>query len=243
MLPPSPPEYLSGMPRCHILDFDEWGVSSTAIAKENLSDLRKYALSMELIIDNQEQSELLALNQEANALEKEDKENLLAQHYPVHWDQVVRSRFRASIIIALVSLIETSLSDVARDVGYITQEELSLSALKGSNIERCKKYLSRFDRLSISNATWEEIKNILEIRNALTHADSQISKCKHPTKVRKIISKTPGLKETCGTIFIARPYLEYCFEHTQTLLSFLSKNIHTVCAHRTRLESIQEDKN
>lgn len=233
---PDPPEYIRKAFRRTLLEGDEWELRAANRAYQEFSDLSRYARAMERLVDQAEQTEISALSPEADALGEDDRGEFWAWHYPVHWDQVVRNTFRASTIIALVSFMETTLLHVCRDVRLITQEELKASDLNGSAIDKCKKYLKRFGGFAITEATWREIDYIIQVRNALVHANGYIDQCKNPGKVRQVVAKGPGLNENHGCIMINKSYLEHCLECVQTLLSSLSDEMKVLCSRRRQFE-------
>lgn len=233
---PDPPEHIRKEFRRALLEGDEWRLLAADRAYEEFADLRRYALAMEQLIDHAEQAELEALSPEADALDEDDRGEFWAWHYPVHWDQVVRGMFRASTITALISFFETTLSQICRDVRLITQEELRPGDLNGSAVEKSKKYLKRFGGFTVDQTVWKKVDDIVQIRNALVHANGDIDQCRNPSKIREIMSKEPGLNETYGAISIDKSYLEHCLGCVQELLSSLSFEMKELCRRKNQFE-------
>jgi hypothetical protein len=102
---PNPPEHIKNAFRRSLLEDDEWGLLASNRACQKFTDLRRYALAMEQLVDQAGQTEIKALSPEADALDENDRGEFWAWHYPVHWDQVVRGMFRASTITALISFV------------------------------------------------------------------------------------------------------------------------------------------
>lgn len=233
---PDPPDHIRNEVRLTPLEGDEWGLLAANRAYQELTDLRRYAIAVEQLIDNAEQAEIEALGLEAGALDEDDRGELWAWHYPAHWDRVVRGMFRASTIIVLISFVETTLSQICRDVRLITKEELRPGDLNGGAVERSKRYLKRFGGFSVDQAAWERIDDIIQIRNALVHANGDVDQCKNPGKVREIVSANLGLNEIYGAISIDSSYLEHCLGCTQDLLSSLSFEMKELCSRIKRFE-------
>ena len=233
---PDPPEYIRNEFRRSLLEGDEWGLLAANRAYQEFADLRRYALAMEQLVDQAEQADIQALSPEADALDEDDRGEFWAWHYPVHWDQAVRCMFRASTITALISFVETTLSQICRDVRLITQEDLKPSDLNGSAVGKSKKYLKRFGGFTADQGVWKRIDDIVQIRNALVHANGDIGQCRNPEKIRDIVSANPGLNETYGAISIDRSYLEHCLESVENLLSSLLSEMKELCSRRKQFE-------
>lgn len=234
---PDPPEYIRTAFRRSLLEGDEWGMLAANRAYQEFQDLRRYALAMEQLIDQEERSQIEALSSEADQLDEDDRGEFLAWHYPAHWDQVVRGLFRASTITALVSFLETTLAQVSRDVRLITQEELKSSDLNGGDIEKSRKYLTRFGGFSIRDEVWKPIENIVQVRNALVHASGEIGQCRNAKKLRGLVAESPGLEEVLGSISIDKDYLEHCLSRVHELLSSLSSEMQDLCERRKQFEA------
>ena len=233
---PDPPEHIRKEFRRSLLEGDEWGLLAANRAYQEFADLRRYALAMEHLVNHAEQAEIQALSPEADALDEDDLGEFWAWHYPVHWDQVVRGMFRASTITALISFVETTLSQICRDVRLITQEDLRPSDLNGSAVGKSKKYLKRFGGFTVDQVVWERIEDIVQVRNALVHANGDIDQCRNPRKVREIVSANPGLNEKYGALSIDRSYLECCLKCVEGLLSSLSFEMKELCSRRKQFE-------
>ena len=232
------PEYIRKAFRRSLLEGDNGELLVANRAKQKFVDLRRYAFDMEKLLDRQEQLEVKDLTPDDDILDDQDGSEFWAWHYPVHWDQVVRVFFRASIVITIVSFLETTLAQVCRDVRIVTMEQLSSSDLQGGAIEKSLKYLIRFGGFSnVKSSLWGEIKNILGIRNSLVHANGRIDNCRIPKKVRQLVAKGPGLSENIGSITIEKEYLEHCVECAGEFLSYLSCEMRSLCNRRKQFES------
>ena len=233
---PNPPEHIKNAFRRSLLEDDEWGLLASNRACQKFTDLRRYALAMEQLVDQAGQTEIKALSPEADALDENDRGEFWAWHYPVHWDQVVRGMFRASTITALISFVEISLSQICRDVRLITQEELRPRDLNGSAVEKSKKYLKRFGGFTVDQVIWKRIDGIVQIRNALVHANGDIDQYRTPRQIREIVSETQGLNETYGAISIDKSYLEHCLDCVEDLMSSLSFEMKELCSRKKQFE-------
>ncbi|MDT0634546.1 hypothetical protein [Spectribacter hydrogenoxidans] len=232
---PNPPEHIREKFRCALLEGDEWGLLAANRAYEEFADLRRYALKMEQLVDHAEQAEIEDLRPEADALDDDDRGEFWAWHYPVHWDQVVRGMFRASTVTVITSFVETTLSQICRDVQLITQEELRPSDINGGVVEKRKKYLARFGGFALDRVSWKRIEDIVQIRNALVHANGSIEQCKNSSMIRGIISENKDLNEVYGAVSINKGYLEYCLGCVEDALSSLSTEMTELCSRQKRL--------
>ncbi len=216
---PETPEHIRKAFRRFLLEGDEFALAANRALQE-FSNFRRYVLAMERLIDEQERAEVEELQPDANQLSEVDKGEFWAWHYPAHWDQVVRTLFRASTLMAMASFLETTLNQVCKDVRLVTEEALSPKELHGGAIERSMRYLIRFGGFSEPrDELRRHVIDIVEIRNAFVHANGKIDACRSPKKVRAVMTRSPGLREELARIVIEKKYLCHAVERIENLLS------------------------
>jgi hypothetical protein len=113
---------------------------------------------------------------------------------------------RRSALITLFSFFEHQLDDLCR--GYKKEKgfALSFTDLTGNGIDRSTLYLKKVAGLSLNNgtATWREIKNIQNVRNAIVHNGGEIKD--DDTKMRDYCRKH-GLLSGESQLSIKAEYL------------------------------------
>lgn len=234
---PEPPEHIRNAFRRALLEGDEFAMLAANRAQREFSDFRRYMLAMERLIDEQERAEVEELKPDADKLSEEEKGEFWAWHYPAHWDQVVRTLFRASTLMAMVSFLETTLSQVCKDVRLVTQEALSPNELKGGAIERSRRYLIRFGGFSEPrDELWRRVIDIVEIRNAFVHANGKIDACRNPKNIRAAMTRSRGLREKFESIVIEKDYLCHALESIENFLSYLLSEMRHLCLRRKQFE-------
>lgn len=236
------PEYIRKAFRRFLLEGDEAMLAANRALHE-FSNLRRYVLSVERLIDEQEQFEVDGLKPYANKLsEEEDKAEFWAWHHPVHWDEIVRTLFRASTLMAMASFLETTLNQVCRDVRLVTEEALSPNELHGGIIKRSKRYLIRFGGFTApKDELWRQVVDLIEIRNVFVHANGKIEASNNPEKIRGAMARSPGLREEPQTanILIEKEYLSHALDSIENFLSYLLSEMHGLCIRRKRFEVIE----
>jgi len=236
---PEPPEHIRKFFRRQLLEGNDDDLLAANRAQQEFSNLRRYVLAIERLIDEQERTEVEELKTDAKQLSEEKKGEFWAWRYPVHWDEVVRTLFRESTLMTMTSFLETTLNQICRDVRLVTEEALRQSELQGNAIERSKRYLIRFGRFSESeNELWRQVSDIAEIRNAFVHANGKINACRNPKKTRAAMIRSSGLREEeeLASIIIKKDYLCNALESIEKFLTYLSSEMRHLCIRRKQFE-------
>jgi hypothetical protein len=134
-------------------------------AKTELDVLKEYILHM----DNSIQEARMACqtsDQEAPlSLESiaDDYSDLLAEPFP--------RLLHTGIIISIVIFLENELNFLANSLRKTEKLRISINDLKGSFIEKFKKYCLHVAKFPfpVSDQNWEDLHGVLEIRNCLVH--------------------------------------------------------------------------
>jgi hypothetical protein len=95
----------------------------------------------------------------------QDKSDLLAEPFP--------RLLHTGVIISTVILLEQELDSFAHSLQKVQGLKLCLGDLRGSLVERFKKYCLCVARLPfpVSDSNWQDLRGVLEIRNCLVHND------------------------------------------------------------------------
>src|SRR5260370_40147322 len=86
---------------------DRWEISTP---RDELEKFRCFARKSESFIDQAETSEIESLRDSVKHLSKDEQDEFLQWHYPVHWDEIFRSTIRSSVVVSLSSFLETFLT-------------------------------------------------------------------------------------------------------------------------------------
>lgn len=211
-----------------------WTLLPINFANQEFLEFCRYARSVERLVDQAEQEELRSLEPQAESLPEHDRQEFWAWNYPVHWDEVVRTTFRASTVTAFISFIETTITHTASDVRRITQETLKVNNFHGGQIQKCVLYLKRFGAFEITEAVMLPLDGIVQVRNVLVHTNGYLDQSDRSNKVRGMIGRVPGLNEDSGRISVGKDYVEYCLATGQELLSLLLAQTKQLWSRRQR---------
>ena len=117
-------------------------------ATATLERLKFYLETLEAFIDSELEKEMSNLKRQAEHIPDEDKGEFWAWHYPVHWEHIFASQLRASFVVTLMSLAESHLGMVAKQVSEIASTSVKSADLRGSLFERHLKFGSTSSRTS-----------------------------------------------------------------------------------------------
>jgi hypothetical protein len=92
--------------------------------------------------------------------------------------------FWGSFIVSLYAVYEAAVTEIARLIQGNKAEILAMNDLKGNFLERAGKYYKSVLNFELCNndETWERIKVLVELRNAIAHANGRIDILKTGTQ-------------------------------------------------------------
>jgi hypothetical protein len=127
-------------------------------------------------------------------LTPDDPEWDVAKHEYYNMIEFLLPRFFwGSFIVSLYAVYETAVTEIARLIQENKAEMLSMNDLRGDFLERARKYYKSVLNFELcnSNKTWERIKVLVELRNAIAHANGRLDMLKkEPQQKIKNWSKT-----------------------------------------------------
>ncbi len=135
-------------------------------AVREFEDLRRYADRLERLMEEDEQARQIDLQHLPT--EEAEIEELFADPFP----QV----FYASIVIASCILLEQHIKGFAKTMQFALSRNLRLDDLRGSLIQRYRKYCSDVVDLDLefSAADWDFLTGLYMLRNCLVHSAGEI---------------------------------------------------------------------
>lgn len=155
--------------------FREWTLKETGLvgpanAHEELRRSQFFIETMEQYIATSEEAEVHHLAANAETLSDEAKDEFWQWNYPIHWQDIFGVRIRSAFCIQLCSLIEATLGDMAHRVQIIERCQIEINHIKGSTLEKHKRYLTAFGKFNGPDADlWEQIGFVFRIRNIHVH--------------------------------------------------------------------------
>jgi hypothetical protein len=190
--------------------------------QEEIKGMRFYLQTMEDFIEKERKREIDELEQKAKDLTEEQQSDFWSWNYPLHWEEIFESRLRSSFLISLISFLEIQLNHVCSDVAVIVRSALSISDIKGSIIERSKKFLQNFGNFNnFSSDEWKMLTDIYYIRNVVVHANGIIPNSQKTENLFKFINKQPAISESNGFVEIGRDFCFFCLDYIDAFLNSL----------------------
>jgi hypothetical protein len=143
-----------------------------------------YALEAHLkLVEDQieriQKKERLRLNTyiRSEGLSPEDSDYHLAiNEYDEHIEILLPRFFRCPFLVSLFSVYESAVTEIAQLMKKTLSHGISLNDIKGSFLERAKKYykhILRFELCSDPNI-WQKIMMLAELRHAIAHVNGRI---------------------------------------------------------------------
>lgn len=225
-----PPEYFKELFRKElILSGGEHALGVFSLSEE-ISRLRFYLESMEIFIGDQRKSEIKELEVQAKNMTDDQRLEFWSWYYPVHWDEIFASRLRSSFLISLVSFTEVQLNFLCRDVAVIVESEVKCSDLRGSVLERSKKFLNKIGKFNNpSSGDWEEINCICDVRNSIVHNEGSIVNSRKEMRLRQFVDKHPFLSESNNYIKLEKDFCFFCLDKINAFLKAYQIEVRELC--------------
>jgi hypothetical protein len=183
--------------------------------KHRLSELRDYVLEMEAkfsrdlkAIEKRYDEDIRRRGSEAE-LPSELVEYYADDFYVV--ERIFLRTFRYSAIVAIYSLLETSMNSLCSLLQKRNELKIELSDLRGDGIERAKSYLIKVCAIQFEDGCheWTEIQKLNYIRNCIVHAEGNVDHTHSPSKLRRLVKNTKGVTlENDRYLSIDKAYLE-----------------------------------
>ena len=159
--------------------FSEFHGFSLTFADYELIQLKEYSR----IVETQLEHKLANFNdwvtKQAAHLSEAEKHDLYASVGLEHTElsQIHPQILRQSLVIALASFLEKTLNSLCQDFRKHWQIDLSFHDIHGKGITRAQKYLKKVIKIDFpdTNAAWQNILLINEIRNFYVHSEGNVS--------------------------------------------------------------------
>ena len=137
--------------------------------------------------------------------------DILSQERDLEVDFVLPRVLRVPFLVTLFTVYEAAVTEIA---GFVQKEkslQISIDDLKGSLLDRAKKYYSSVLELQLSkgNRHWQRINLLSDIRNCIVHTNGRLDLVS--SKRKKKILKDDGVSEHWGCIVVDANFLRESF--------------------------------
>ena len=193
--------------------------------------------TFEEFISRQEFEEVASLEAQAAKFSETGRSEFWSWYYPVHWDEIFRTNLRSSFLTSLVSLIESQLTEVCRDVAVIARTPIQVGDLKGSLLERAHLFLGKFGGFEQPTAeAWTKVLQVYDIRNVFVHHAGFLPAYNHEKRVRQFIQTTSMLSEATGFLTLKQEFCVYALDVAEMLLHASTTDLTALCNRVQRFE-------
>jgi len=135
--------------------------------------------------------------------------------------------FNGPFLISLYAVLESAVTDVADQIQEKKGEKLSIDDLRGSFLNRAKKYYKNVLRFDLYNSqeNWQRVQMLADIRHALAHTNGRFEMMNDGTqeKIRGWVEKGHSISVRSGFLIPEEDFLQETFEMVQAMLSGLTK--------------------
>lgn len=178
-----------------------------------LDDLRLYLKELSKFLDNRSRR-LERKSRLQTGYDFEQEAYLLA--YQDFFPRVLHDSF----LVSLVSLLEQEIDDYCTDLQRLLVLKLRWTELKGSFLERCKKYTLEVAHLPviIDSKLWDDIQALVEVRNAIVHSSGILDKSSRAKTILQLSERYPSLSILSGCIC---PSVTFCNQMVNVVYNFL----------------------
>lgn len=237
----SPPDYIRDAFRSYLISGDRRIGLSGVGHTEAIKRLRFYLDTFEEFISRQESEEIASLEATASSLSEEGRSEFWSWYYPVHWDEIFRTNLRSSFVASLVSLIESQLTEVSRDLSIIARTPIQVSDLKGSLLERARLFFDKFGAFRRpSDEVWSKLSHIYDVRNVFIHHAGYLPAYNHEKRTRQFIQGGDMVTETSGSLNLKREFGIYALTVAQEFLDGIAGELSGLCNRVRRFEGVSK---
>lgn len=159
-------------------------------------------------------------------LSVEDEEMKIAKYeYDYKVEFLLPRLLRAPFLISLYAVYESAINDIAKLLKERQSQYLSINDIQGDPLEKAYKYFKhilKFD-LYVNNDDWIKIKMLLDLRNAIAHANGRIDMLNEKTskKVIKWQLNKIGLSSRHGYMIIEASLAKELYDAVRLTLNNL----------------------
>lgn len=204
------------------LDFRLLDIELELIAlEEHLELIEQHLPSLK-----QKEERLLEERREAEHLSPQDPEwQTKFREYRRRVDIILPRFFNNPFLISLYSVLEASITDIANHIKDKKGEKLSINDLRGSFLDRSKKYYNCVLNFQLYNdsANWQRAQMLADLRHALAHTNGRFDMMKEGTqdKIRDWEEKDRGISIYSGFLVPEKEFLQETFTMVRDMLDGL----------------------
>lgn len=218
---------------------EPWEISSP---REKLEEFQFFARKIESLIDQAEQSEVEALQQSVQHFSKDVQDQFWLSHYPVHWDEIFRSTIRDSVVVSLATLFETFVERLCYRVALVTKSELRSTDLKGSTLERARRFLLAIGHFQKpASSAWDEIGLFFKIRNVIVHSAGFTIDSNYEKPLEQFCQDRNDIRISGGMVEIEPAFLEFLIGKLVEFVGQLENEFQLLCEQARRFEQSHTD--
>ncbi|HDY7823454.1 TPA: hypothetical protein RQK13_004358 [Vibrio vulnificus] len=132
--------------------------------------------------------------------------------------------YRKSTLVAVYTLLETSLHDLCGHLKRLNDYPVCVTDLRGEGVVRSILYLQKLASLDLTpvNASWSHIQAMNKLRNCIVHCDGNITSYKSRNSIENIASQNSALSLVDDTkLRIERDYIDKTIDEVEKLLNFI----------------------
>lgn len=133
--------------------------------------------------------------------------------------------FWGPFIVALYAVYETAVIEIAKLIQQTQKQKISINDLKGNFLERASLYYKHVINFELcnNNSTWEKIKILSELRNAIAHSNGRTDMLNKNTRnrIRNLEKQKIGITTHYRFIIFDETYIKTTFESVRSTLNDL----------------------
>ena len=133
--------------------------------------------------------------------------------------------FWGSFIVSLYAVFETSVIEIARLIQKSQNQGITINDLRGDFLERAKKYYAHVLNFELcgDNNTWERVKVLAELRNAIAHSNGRLDMLneKRKKRIHGLEKQNLGISAYYNYILLDSVFAKETFLKVRSLLESL----------------------
>jgi len=160
------------------------------------STMRDYLIEMSRLMDNNLSDFSDRINQEADNLDREAKEDWFDSNYDEQWKlaEVFPEIYRKSFFIMIYGYIEATMRSFAMVLESHRQKEIKIDNLKGDGINLYRIYFLKVQSIPLKSSSHsQKIDSYRKMRNFIVHNNSRLDNSNNAKQIKRFAEKYPDL--------------------------------------------------
>jgi len=202
----------------------ERGEIARYLVTSNLADLRRFLDEVEDFVDRAESSEVEDIRRRFGPNVE------WAEHYPVHWQDVIGAQLRQAFIVSLMSATEWHTTLMYEATRALLQVQRAPGRRPRGTLGRSRQYLTRVAHYATPAAdVWNSMESLYLVRSILVHNAAMLDRSRERANVTQFIGTAPGIDAQSGFLTIRKEFCVFAHSRVEEFFAGLHRGFVDLC--------------